>query len=147
MLFLKKSKQNHLSETDFHQEDDDIIRSSCSQMFLKRGFLKKLTIFTGKRMYCRLFLIKLMGFRPATLFKRNSQTGVFLCAHGKNFKYTFFLLNTPGGCFCISLSQLSCMPVFFNFTFSFGRNITLTFWLTYFSVYYIHSCFLTMTRL
>ena len=72
MLFLKKSKQNHLSEMDFHQEDDDIIRSSYSQMFLKRGFLKKLTIFTGKHMYWTLFLIKLMGFRPTTLFKRNS---------------------------------------------------------------------------
>ena len=56
---------------DFHKEDD-IIRISCSQIILKRGFLKKIAIFTGKRMYWSLFLIKLMGFRPATLFKRNS---------------------------------------------------------------------------
>ena len=51
MLLLEKSKQRHLSEMDFHQEEDDIIRSRCSQMFLKRGFLKKFAKFTGKRMY------------------------------------------------------------------------------------------------
>ena len=68
---FKKEQKRHLSEMDFHQEDD-IIRISCSQMFLKRGFLKKIAIFTGKRMYWSLFLIKLIGFRPATLFKRNS---------------------------------------------------------------------------
>ena len=72
MLLLKKSKPRHLSEMDFHQEDDDIIRYSCSQMFLKRGFLKKFAIFTAKRMYWSLFLIKLMGFRSATLFERDS---------------------------------------------------------------------------
>ena len=33
---------------DFHEEDDDIIRSSRWQMFLKIGVLKKFVIFTGK---------------------------------------------------------------------------------------------------
>ena len=28
MLLLKESKERHLSEMDFHEEDDDIIRSS-----------------------------------------------------------------------------------------------------------------------
>ena len=96
MLLLKKSKQRHLSEIDFHQEDDDIIRSSCLQMLWKRGFLKKFTIFTGKRTYWNLFLIKLMGFRPAALFKRDSETGAFLCAHCENFKCTIFLQNSSG---------------------------------------------------
>ena len=72
MLLLKKRKQRHLSEMDFHKGDDDIIKSSRLQMFLKIGFLKKLAIFTGKRMYWSLFFIKLMSFRPATLFKRDS---------------------------------------------------------------------------
>ena len=72
MLLLKKSKQRYLSEMDFHQEDNGIIRSSCSQMFLKRSFLKKFAIITGNRMYWSRFLIKLMGFRSATSFKRDS---------------------------------------------------------------------------
>ena len=52
---------------DLHEEDD-IIRSSCSQMFLKIGVLKQFAIFTGKNLCWSLFLIKLLGFRPATLF-------------------------------------------------------------------------------
>ena len=54
---------------DFPKEDDDIIRSSRSQIFFKIGVLKKFTIFAGKRLCWSLFLIKLLGFRPATLFK------------------------------------------------------------------------------
>ena len=54
---------------DFPKEDDDIIRSSRLQIFFKIGVLKKFTIFAGKRLCWSLFLIKLLGFRPATLFK------------------------------------------------------------------------------
>ena len=50
MLLLKKSKQRHFSEMDFHEEDDDIIRSSHSQMLVEIGVLKKFVIFTGKRL-------------------------------------------------------------------------------------------------
>ena len=57
---------------DFHEEDDNIIRSSRSQMFSKIDALKKFAIFTGKRMSLSLFLIKLLDFRSATLFKRDS---------------------------------------------------------------------------
>ena len=35
---------------DFHEEDDYIIRSSRSQMFLKIGALKNFAIFTGKHL-------------------------------------------------------------------------------------------------
>ena len=63
---------------DLHKEGDDIIRSSRSQMFSKIGALKKLifnnkekAIFTGKGLCWNLFLIKLLDFRPATLFKRD----------------------------------------------------------------------------
>ena len=34
---------------DLHKEDNDIIRSSCSQMFFKVGVLKHFAIFTGKQ--------------------------------------------------------------------------------------------------
>ena len=54
------------------EEDDDIVRSSRSQMFLKIGVFKNFTIFTGTQLCWSLFLIKLLGFRPATLFKRDS---------------------------------------------------------------------------
>ena len=56
---------------DFHEEDDDIIRSSCSQMFSKIGALKKFAIFTGKHLCWSLFLINLLDFRPATFFIRD----------------------------------------------------------------------------
>ena len=79
---------------DFHKEDDDIIRSSRSQMLLKIVVLKKFAIFTGKRLCWSLSLIKLLNFRPASLFKRDSEKIVFLCAHCENFKYTFFY-RTP----------------------------------------------------
>ena len=129
---------------DFYEEDDDIIRSSRSQMFSKIGALKKFAMFTGKRLCWSLFLIKLLDFRPATLFKRDSQTGVFQV-------FTFFYIIPLVAAFlldyCFSQRKLSCAPVIFNLTFSLGRNITLTFWLTYFSIYNFHSYFLTITRL
>ena len=50
------------------------IRSSRSQMFFKVGVPKNVTIFTGKH----------LRWRPATLLKRVSNTGVFLC-----WKYLF----------------------------------------------------------
>ena len=44
---------------------------------IKKATLKKLAVFTGKQLCWSLFLIKF--FRPATLLKRDSNTGVFLC--------------------------------------------------------------------
>ena len=95
MLLLKESKSRHLSEMDFHEEDNDVLKNRChSQIFSKIVALKKFTIFTGKCLCWSLFLMKLLDFRPATLFKRDSWTGAFLCAHCENFKYTFFY-RTP----------------------------------------------------
>ena len=47
-------------------------------MLFNIGVLKSPAIFTGKHLYWSLFLIKLKAFRPATLVKRYSYTGVFL---------------------------------------------------------------------
>ena len=52
--------------------------SSCLQMFFKLGVLKYFAIFTRKHLYRSLFLIKLQAFKPATLLKRDSNTGAFL---------------------------------------------------------------------
>ena len=53
-------------------------------MFFKIAVLKKFAIFTGKHLSWRLFLIKMQGFMPATLLKRDSNTGAFLWIF-KNF--------------------------------------------------------------
>ena len=41
-------------------------------------FFKKIANFTGKHLCWSLFFTKLQAFRPATLLKRDSYTGVFL---------------------------------------------------------------------
>ena len=55
----------------------NIRRSSRSQSFFKIGVLKSFVI-TGKHLCESLFLIKLQASRPATLLKRDPDTGVFL---------------------------------------------------------------------
>ena len=47
-------------------------------MFFKKAVLKKFAIFTGKHVSWSLFLRKMQGFIVATLFKRDSNTVVFL---------------------------------------------------------------------
>ena len=53
-------------------------RSSGSQMFFKIGVLKSFAMFTGKHMCWSPFLIKLQAWRPATLFKRSTNTHLSL---------------------------------------------------------------------
>ena len=48
-------------------------------MFNKKAVLKNFAIFTGKQLWWSLFLIKLQAFRPVSLLKWDSITGVFLC--------------------------------------------------------------------
>ena len=132
-----------------YEEDDGIIRSSQSPMFLRIGVFKKFTIFTGKHKCWSLFLIKLLGFRPAALFKRDSKVGVFLWAHCENFKYTFFLQNTSGGCFFTILlplveRKLSCTPVIYWLDLLFWKKYCFDFFA---SIYYLYSYILTITRL
>ena len=62
----------------FSCEKITISRSSRSQMLFKIGVLKNFALFTGKHLCWSLSLIKLLGWRPATLIKRKSNTGVFL---------------------------------------------------------------------
>ena len=74
-------------------------KSSRSQIVFKIGVLKNFINFIGKYIYWNLFLIKLQAWRPATLLKRDSNTGVFLW-NLQNFSEHFFLQNISGGCFC-----------------------------------------------
>ena len=64
-------------------------RRSCSQMFFKITVLKNFKIFTGKHLCWSLFLIKFQSWWPATLLKRNSNTGVF-CEYCKILKISSF---------------------------------------------------------
>ena len=69
------------------------VRSTHSQKLFKTG-LKNFTNFTGKHLCWTLFLIKLQPFRPTTLLKRDSNTGVS-CEICKDFKNTYFYGTSP----------------------------------------------------
>ena len=56
---------------------------------------KEFTKFKGKHTPWNHFLIPLQVFRPAHLFKGNSNTGVFLC----KFQKQRFYITPPGDCF------------------------------------------------
>ena len=53
-------------------------RSSCPEVFCKKGVLKNFAKFSGKHLCQSLFLNKFAGLKPATLLKKDSGTGVFL---------------------------------------------------------------------
>ena len=57
------------------QSPEVFCKKRCS---VKKGVLKKFANLTGKHLCWSLFLIKLQAFRPATLLKRDFNTGVFL---------------------------------------------------------------------
>ena len=52
-------------------------RSSHLEVFCEKGVLNNFAIFTGKHLCWSLFLMKLQA-RPATLLKRDPNTGVFM---------------------------------------------------------------------
>ena len=57
-------------------------------MFFKIGVLKNFAIIKGKHLNWSLSLIKFQAFRPATLFKGDSNTDVFLNTSSGRF-YVF----------------------------------------------------------
>ena len=113
-------------------------------MFLKIGVLKNFTIFTEKQLCWSLFLIKLLGFRPprkvftSVHIVKILRTRIFT---GDLWRLLFYYLIASRSVSYLALYQ------FFNLTFSFGRNIKLSFPLMYFSIYYFYSYFITITRL
>ena len=54
-------------------------RSSHRRCSVRKGVLRNFAKFTGKNLCLRLFFNKITGLRAATLLKRDSGTGVFLC--------------------------------------------------------------------
>ena len=53
-------------------------RRSDQRCSIKKAVLNNFAVFTGKDMCRSLFLIKLWALSPATLLKRDSNTGVVL---------------------------------------------------------------------
>ena len=68
-------------------------RSNHSKIFFKIGVLKNFAKFTRKHLWWRFFLIKLQTWRPATLLKRDSNTGAFL-RYLRNF-WDYLFYGTP----------------------------------------------------
>ena len=59
------------------QRSPVFVQKYSTEVFCKKGF-SKFANFTGKHLCWSLFLIKFQVFRPATLLKRDSNTGVFM---------------------------------------------------------------------
>ena len=67
--------------------------SSQAQMFFKIGALKNFAHFTRKQLCWSILFIKLLAWRPATLLKRDSNTGVFLWIFGFHINFAKFLIT------------------------------------------------------
>ena len=63
-------------------------RSSCPEVFCKKGVLTNFTKFTGKHLCQSLFFNKVSDLRPAALFKK-SMAQVFSCEFCEISKNTF----------------------------------------------------------
>ena len=86
-----------------------IFRSSHRRCSVRRGVLVNFAKFTGKHMCQSVFFNKVAGFRPATLWKRDSGTGVFLwiLPHFKEH-----LSRTP----LVAASESIVISIIFNWT-------------------------------
>ena len=69
-------------------------RSRHPKIFCKKGALKNFAKFTRKHLCRNLFFNKDAGLRPAFLFKRDSDTGVFLWIL-RNFQEHIFYWTPP----------------------------------------------------
>ena len=76
-------------------------------------------MFTGKQLCWSIFLIKLQGFRPAALLKKNTPTQVFSSEYYEIFKNISFEKRV-NGCFC---KTLHC---FYDAIFEFQINVWLS---------------------
>ena len=63
-------------------------------MFYNINVLQNFTMFTRKHLYRSLFIIKLLTWRSATLFKKDS-TQVISCEYCKIYKNSFFYRTHP----------------------------------------------------
>ena len=101
-------------------------------MFFKTGILNKFSSFTEKHLCWTFFLIKLQDFRPATLLKRDSNTGE-ICS---TFKNTFFTEHFQWLFLCLLLKETTLSPEIASTSLTI-KSYALC---TYFSISFI-TCF------
>ena len=75
----------HVKNADFSFETD---KSSCSEVFCKKGVLENFTKFTGKHLCQSLFF-------NCNFIKEETVAQVFSCEFGEFLKNTFFFNRTP----------------------------------------------------
>ena len=75
------------------------------EVFYKKASLKNFSIFTGKHLCLRFFLIKLQVFSSATLLKRDFNTVLFLWIL-RNFWKRLFWRKSVNRCYWIMSSQI-----------------------------------------
>ena len=78
LLWKKAWNNEYQSEYESVSRISIWINFHLSHMFFKIGVFKALANFIGKHQCWSIFLIKLQAWRPATLLKRDSNTGVLL---------------------------------------------------------------------
>ena len=116
-------------------------KSSHWKCSLKKNALKKFAKFTGKHLCWSLFFRKVTGQKPATLLKKDSNTGVFLLIL-RNFQEHLFQRTYSGnyfakplcttdpeisGCFLIQILLPWCLIcLMFKNIKMFKQNLKLT---------------------
>ena len=85
---------------DYNEWDYNAIQKQWPKVFYKKAVLKNFAIFTGKHLCWSVFFIKWQNFSPATLLKRDSNTGLFLWVL-RNFKEHLFWRISANCCFYI----------------------------------------------
>ena len=69
---------------------DNVFRSSHWRCLVKKGVFKNFAKSTRKYLCWSLFLIKQSAWRPATLLKRDSNKGVFMCVLRDFWEHHFY---------------------------------------------------------
>ena len=93
-LFLKlENLHTYTLKNDFKWPKKALFltsRSSCPEVFYKKGVLRNFAKFTGKHLCQSLFFNNVAGLRPATLLKNETVAQVFsfeFCKISKTFSY------------------------------------------------------------
>ena len=71
------------------------VRSSCTDVFCKKGALKNFANFTRKNLCCSFILIKLKAWRSGNFMRKRLQHRCFFVNYAKILR-TRFLQNTSG---------------------------------------------------
>ena len=88
-LLINSSVQTPLIKLEFLRNSSTIFRSSYRWCSIQKAVLKNFVIFTGKKLWWSLFLIKLRTFKPVTLLKKTPTQGLS-CEYRKIFKNAYF---------------------------------------------------------